>query len=80
LDYLTKEPNADVICKQHAMNLFGEALEVGNRCFNFTVSDDAKIVIMEDTRNGATRKININGDNIPAMIRDVMEQAIDWIL
>lgn len=80
MDFFKEEMKMEQIRKQHAMNLLGEALGVGNRWFNFRVSEDQKVVEMEDIRSGAKRHININGDNIPAMLRDVMDQAIDWIL
>jgi hypothetical protein len=63
------------------MRKLSEILMLEGKAIMFDMEKDWKTVIVHDAGTGrGNRKVNITGDNIPAMIYDIMTQAKDLIL
>lgn len=54
------------------------ALARGGNDFTLILSDDGNTVTLID-HGGAEKKINVRGDSLGAMLRDVLNRAGDWI-
>lgn len=54
-------------------------LQANGKHFRMELIDDGTVEVT-DILSGCSRNVNVELDNVPAMILDILKQAGDWIL
>nr|DAI65738.1 MAG TPA: hypothetical protein [Caudoviricetes sp.] len=68
--------------KQEALNLLTVALTFDAKFFKFQLINDGNTVKITDVGNDEEHNFllcNVAGDNIPAMLYDVLKQGREWL-
>lgn len=65
--------------KKIALKHFEQALAADEKHFRMELIDDGTVEVT-DILSGCSRNVNVEADNVPAMILDILKQAADWIL
>lgn len=65
--------------KKIALKHFEQALAADEKHFRMELIDDGTVEVT-DVLSGNRRIVNVELDNVPAMILDILKQAGDWIL
>ena len=79
---LQKMINRDNAHKQEALNLLTAALTFDEKFFKFRLCDNGNTVKITEAGNDEENNYllcNVAGDNIPAMLYDVLKQGREWL-
>ena len=63
--------------KKQALMLLQKALALDGKWTAISINDAGTTVTVKELEGGVTKKVNVNMDNIPAMLYDVLKQARD---
>lgn len=65
--------------KMQALLHLEEDLAADGKLFTFQLVRDGAFVEIMDVPSGNKMLVNVNGDNVPAMLYDVLRQGKDWL-
>lgn len=64
--------------KQEALNILTDALKLQKMYLLMKLDEKGEMVTVTDMMSQAQKKINVWGDNIRAMLTDVLKGISDW--
>ena len=70
------------VVKQMALNQLAVALRFDSKFFNFELTNNGNTVKITEAGNDEENNFllcNVAGDNIPAMLYDVLKQGREWL-
>ena len=65
--------------KKAALGFLTKALAEDGKWFKFELLNDGRDVCITDIASGNKKYVNINMDNIPTMLFDILRQGKEWL-